>query len=88
MDYEEQRALDNWDPEVRPVHCSNCLHAKVYEEHEQRRGQKLVVELKVRCAKGMGKRKSLPYWSLIRLKHPTGFLQARECPEWESMDDE
>ena len=75
----EWRVIEQWDPVARPEHCSNCLHATVYE---------IQGELRVRCAMGHGKRGSLPYWSLMRRQHPMAFLTARQCPDWHSMSED
>lgn len=81
----QREVIDNWDPEYRPEHCSNCLNAKVRTEEPTRyRGP----DLAVYCAKGHGKRISLSYWALMRRKHPIGFKRPRECEDWSPMDDQ
>ncbi len=76
---EPQRiTMENWDPERRAVHCSNCLNCKVVE----REG-----DLFVKCAKGHGKVPHRTYWALMRRQHPLNFVNPKECPDWSSMDD-
>ncbi len=74
----EQAVMDNWDPEVRPVHCSNCLHCKVFETNKG---------LFVRCEMGQGKCAQRSYWAVMRRQHPFALMDAKLCKEWESMDD-
>ncbi len=80
-DVTEHRAMVQWDPEVHPVHCSNCANTRVYT----RAGRLLV-----RCAQGYlygGKQQGAPYAALMRLSRPMSLRVARDCPDWESMDD-
>ncbi len=79
-DVTEQRVMLNWDPEVHPVHCSNCVNTRVYTH-----GARLFV----RCAQGhlySGKQQGAPYAALMRLSRPVSLRVARDCPDWESMD--
>ena len=64
-----------WEPSKRPVHCSNCLHAKV---HGDSHGPE------VYCALGFGK--PMPLWTLIRAHSPRQFEPASRCPDFASMD--
>lgn len=74
-----QRVIEQWDPEMRPVHCSNCVHAKV-----SMNGQ---LKLRVHCEMIQG-RASLDYFALMRLKRPVSFRPAKKCPDWHSMSDD
>lgn len=69
--------MQGWNPEIRDIHCSNCLHAKVSgEEHSPL----------VRCDKGhyTGKR-DLPLIRMIAAKNPLSFRSAILCPDFTSM---
>lgn len=80
MNSTQQATVDEWNPYRRPLHCSNCANCRVSGTAAQPR---------VTCAKGHNhpQRPSLPYWSVMRMKHPVGFRMPAECPGWESMDD-
>lgn len=73
---------EQFDPSLRPSHCSNCLHCVVTGERNVR-GMQLT-----RCNLGLGTtRLQLPYVSVIRPKHPMAFRTAEKCPGFEPMDD-
>lgn len=71
------RIIDRWEPAERPVHCSNCLHAKVSGEPDAPR---------VHCAQGHGRERT--FLQLCRAYSPAGFRTAWACPDFTSMDDD
>ena len=68
--------IEAWDPDKRPVHCSNCKYAKVNGWPS---------DLRVICAKGHG---THPFASLIRPRNPKGIRDATKCEDFTSMSDE
>ena len=66
--------LQNWDPVDRPVHCSNCFHAKVLPGGF------------VQCSEGHGAMIPLP--ALCRPRRPRSFKAAQTCEDFRSMSDD
>lgn len=73
--------LAGWNPEKRPIHCSNCLFA-VVEQAPDQYGVPQVV-----CAKGHGGGKTVSLIRLIRERLPMGFAAAAKCSDFTSMSD-
>lgn len=69
--------MHSWHPEDHPVHCSNCSHARVFGDPD---------DPQVRCTEGHGAPRSIV--KLLRSKNASSFKVARNCPDFESMDDE
>ncbi|MDO8670110.1 MAG: hypothetical protein Q7O66_01605 [Dehalococcoidia bacterium] len=67
--------IEQYDPAKRPVHCSNCGHARV---------SVATVNPDVRCHREHGKPMKL--WSIIRPTSPRCFDVAARCEHFESMD--
>src|SRR5689334_1204071 len=65
--------LEEWDPDKRPVHCSNCRHCLVSGDwpHPE-----------AKCARGHGARPHIP---LVR---KVGIRKASACPDFDSMSDD
>ncbi|MCL5266260.1 MAG: hypothetical protein M1343_13890 [Chloroflexi bacterium] len=63
----------DWDPEKRPIHCSNCRHCVARPP-------------RATCEKGHGP-EYLSYLSLLRENYPSGFAQAAKCEDFDSMSD-
>ncbi len=73
------RDLQSWNPEEKPVHCSNCLFAKVFGVNEER-------EPIAKCKRGYGLVKSRRLSAMIRRdKRAFGFKDARKCIGFQSM---
>lgn len=66
-----------WDPDARPVHCSNCRWALVHGEPNSPM---------VRCATRHGE--PVAHHRLVRRHHPWGFRNASLCEDFDSMDDD
>ena len=66
--------LDQWNPTIRPQHCSNCYHAKVIGWYDN--GDCPAVS----CSQGHGR---ATLTQLIRPCRPHGFREASKCPEFE-----
>jgi hypothetical protein len=68
--------LEHWNPDTRPVHCSNCGNAKVSGPPD---------EPEVECAWDGGQPSKLI--RLVRPKNPRGFRAAERCAHFTSMSD-
>lgn len=71
-----QQIINDWDPDYRPVHCSNCRHAIVYGNPK---------DPSVRCEMGHGNAPSI--FTLIRRQSPRGFKVAADCSDFDNMGD-
>jgi hypothetical protein len=68
--------IQSWDPDDRPIHCSNCRHCLVSGDPDLP---------DVTCAQGFGAKR--PLWAMIRSQRPTGFRAAADCPMFDSMGE-
>jgi len=75
----QETLIRDWNPEARPTHCANCLHALVSGVPE---------DPEVRCARGHGPAHPKQLWVLIRPMRPDQFRRADLCPDFESMSDD
>ena len=75
----DERILAAWDPAARPVHCANCLHAKVSGPP---------AAPVARCAQGHANGRTLKLFKLCRRERPTAFRVAAQCSDFTSMDDD
>jgi len=69
-----RRALDEWDPDTRPQHCSNCVGGHVDGKPD---------DPMAHCIHGHG-RSSL--YRLVRAYRPYGFRAMGCCADFDSMD--
>ena len=67
--------IQRWDPANRPIHCTNCVHAKVsgYPEAPS-----------VRCDEGHGT--DLELVRMLRTKYAAGFRPADKCRDFEGAE--
>lgn len=72
----ESDAQERWRP---GMHCSNCSHCRTYRDEASG-------DMMARCAQGYGKPKLLI--QVIRPAHGRGWRQAKDCPDFDNMDDE
>lgn len=70
------RAINEWIP--NRLHCSDCRHAVV--------GGVWPSPI-ARCELGHGKRANIQLAALLR-SHGPGFMAAKECPDFTSMNDQ
>jgi hypothetical protein len=71
------KAIRQWSPERRAVHCSNCLHAQISGD---------AANPIASCGMGHGAVKHI--LRLIAPKNPAPFRDAAKCPDFSSMDDD
>ena len=69
--------LQDWNPEARAAHCTNCCYAKVSGDP---------AEPVVQCAQGWGTG-PLKLWLMTRARAPRQFAVAARCPNYRSMSD-
>ncbi|MDA8186871.1 MAG: hypothetical protein M0T85_01850 [Dehalococcoidales bacterium] len=65
--------IAKWDPEQRPVHCSNCRHC-------------IARPPLARCELGHGP-EHISLLSLLRAKYPKSFRAAASCEDFDSLSD-
>lgn len=64
--------MEKWDPDKRPIHCSNCIKAKV---------SGVAQSPTVKCVHEPDKAKRL--YDLIRPYYPAWFRAAKDCRDFE-----
>ena len=76
---QERTWLEQWDPELHAVHCSNCRHYVVFGEPPH--------QPFVRCEQGHTRGTvSVVAWArTLRPKSPYGLKDASTCTDFQSM---
>ena len=70
------RLLEDWDPEKRPLHCSNCLNARV---------EPYIYGPLARCRIGEHKGRPIALHSLVR-RIPRSFKALGKCEGYEAAE--
>ncbi len=72
------KTLENWDPGTRPIHCSNCIHARVRQRNQENVGEAI-------CRK-IPECKPVTVVLLSRTNYPRGFRDASKCNDFEPAE--